>query len=169
MKCSNLIIAINKKMKKSTPENGVPRTGICPVIQGLHRRRRSKGSSPCASLRSAPGAIPTYRDTMDEKKHSGNGVTRTGICPVIQGLHGRRRSKGSSPCASLCSAPGAIPTYRDTMDEKKHSRKWSAFFHGDPYGNRTHVTAVKGPCLNRLTNGPFMVADVGFEPTTCRV
>ena len=30
----------------------------------------------------------------------------------------------------------------------------SAFFHGDPYGNRTHVTAVKGRCLNRLTNGP---------------
>ena len=25
---------------------------------------------------------------------------------------------------------------------------------GDPYGNRTHVTAVKGRCLNRLTNGP---------------
>ena len=29
-----------------------------------------------------------------------------------------------------------------------------SFFHGDPYGNRTHVTAVKGRCLNRLTNGP---------------
>ena len=28
------------------------------------------------------------------------------------------------------------------------------FYHGDPYGNRTHVTAVKGRCLNRLTNGP---------------
>ena len=28
------------------------------------------------------------------------------------------------------------------------------FSHGDPYGNRTHVTAVKGRCLNRLTNGP---------------
>ena len=26
---------------------------------------------------------------------------------------------------------------------------------GDPYGNRTHVTAVKGRCLNRLTNGPY--------------
>ena len=25
---------------------------------------------------------------------------------------------------------------------------------GDPYENRTRVTAVKGPCLNRLTNGP---------------
>ena len=30
----------------------------------------------------------------------------------------------------------------------------SGFFVGDPYGNRTHVTAVKGRCLNRLTNGP---------------
>ena len=26
--------------------------------------------------------------------------------------------------------------------------------HGDPYGTRTHVTAVKGRCLNHLTNGP---------------
>ena len=26
--------------------------------------------------------------------------------------------------------------------------------HGDPYGNRTHITAVKGRCLNLLTNGP---------------
>ena len=25
---------------------------------------------------------------------------------------------------------------------------------GDPYGIRTHVTAVKGPCLDHLTNGP---------------
>ena len=29
-----------------------------------------------------------------------------------------------------------------------------SLFFGDPYGNRTHVTAVKGRCLNRLTNGP---------------
>ena len=26
---------------------------------------------------------------------------------------------------------------------------------GDPYENRTRVTAVKGRCLNLLTNGPF--------------
>ena len=32
-------------------------------------------------------------------------------------------------------------------------------FVGDPYGNRTHVTAVKGPCLNRLTNGPYGSGD----------
>ena len=51
----------------------------------------------------------------------------------------------------------------------KRTSKRMSFLLGDPYGNRTHVTAVKGPCLNRLTNGPFVVADVGFEPTTCRV
>ena len=27
----------------------------------------------------------------------------------------------------------------------------------DPYGNRTHVTAVKGRCLNRLTNGSHYI------------
>ena len=52
---------------------------------------------------------------------------------------------------------------------KKREEQVLFSFFGDPYGNRTHVTAVKGPCLNRLTNGPRVVADVGFEPTTCRV
>ena len=40
---------------------------------------------------------------------------------------------------------------------------------GDPYENRTRVTAVKGPCLNLLTNGPYLVAVTGFEPVTPRV
>ena len=36
--------------------------------------------------------------------------------------------------------------------------KLKVFFysHYDPYGNRTRDTAVKGRCLNRLTNGPFL-------------
>ena len=60
-------------------------------------------------------------------------------------------------------------------------------FFGDPDENRTRVTAVKGRCLNRLTTGPYceelsssifntpagkkvdLVAEVGLEPTTCRV
>ncbi len=36
--------------------------------------------------------------------------------------------------------------------------------HDDPYGIRTRVTAVKGRCLNRLTNGPYIlrhIADSG--------
>ena len=37
---------------------------------------------------------------------------------------------------------------------KKDTHLSVCVFFGDPYGNRTHVTAVKGRCLNRLTNGP---------------
>ena len=39
---------------------------------------------------------------------------------------------------------------------------------GDPYENRTRVTAVKGPCLNLLTNGPKVPATIyspGQSPT----
>ena len=36
---------------------------------------------------------------------------------------------------------------------KKH-RTIPVLFAGDPYGTRTHVTTVKGWCLNRLTMGP---------------
>ena len=43
-------------------------------------------------------------------------------------------------------AVGAAP-------KKRESGSDSLFF-GDPYGTRTHVTAVKGRCLNHLTNGP---------------
>ena len=40
----------------------------------------------------------------------------------------------------------------------------------DPYGIRTRVTAVKGRCLNRLTNGPDIYGSGGgIEPPTSRV
>ena len=44
---------------------------------------------------------------------------------------------------------GSIPVRQKNKGHQKVS-----FIFGDPYGNRTHVTAVKGRCLNRLTNGP---------------
>ena len=64
---------------------------------------------------------------------------------------------------------GRFGLYGPSAKQKGHSFECPFRFVGDPYGNRTHVTAVKGPCLSRLTNGPSLVADVGFEPTTCRV
>ena len=41
------------------------------------------------------------------------------------------------------------------MQTKTHTLN-SVRFVGDPYGTRTHVTTVKGWCLNRLTNGPYL-------------
>ena len=42
-------------------------------------------------------------------------------------------------------------------------------YYNDPYGIRTRVTAVKGRCLNRLTNGPGYANNKtekeGFEPS----
>ena len=39
---------------------------------------------------------------------------------------------------------------------KKSSKSSDLLLSGDPYENRTRDTAVKGRCLNRLTNGPFI-------------
>ena len=49
---------------------------------------------------------------------------------------------------------GLVPAFRFPSDKQKNSSPKGEEFFGDPYGNRTHVTAVKGRCLNRLTNGP---------------
>ena len=38
-------------------------------------------------------------------------------------------------------------------NEKEKTHTFVCVF-GDPYGNRTHVFAVRGRCLSRLTNGP---------------
>ena len=55
------------------------------------------------------------------------------------------------------------------MQNKKRVDSCQLTFSGDPKGIRTPVTAVKGLCLNLLTMGPYLVAAVGFEPTTLRV
>ena len=58
---------------------------------------------------------------------------------------------------------------RVAKKEKQHDPSSDCAVFGDPWENRTPVSALRGPCLSRLTNGPFVVAEVGFEPTTCRV
>ena len=60
-----------------------------------------------------------------------------------------------------------IPSLR--LDKKITPEQSPDVIFGDPYENRTRVSAVKGPCLNRLTNGPYVVAEAGFEPATVRV
>ena len=84
--------------------------------------------------------------------------THTGVCPYDMARTGIDYHYGSIPvkpgmrntppgcCIAVCSIPCRISKKEDTPE--------CVFFFGDPYGNRTHVTAVKGRCLNRLTNGP---------------
>ena len=65
-------------------------------------------------------------------------VTRRGMRTHAQG---RRPCAGSMTEGTTASAQGAIVAPRALA--------------GDPYGNRTHVFAVRGRCLSLLTNGPL--------------
>ena len=103
----------------------------------------------------------------------GNAVRGSNICKSFQGLFvqafPRYRNTSSAsrrgmrtPCATIflqiythrhCAS--GFGFVRSTNKKKQAPTSECLFlFAGDPYGNRTHVTAVKGPCLNRLTNGP---------------
>ena len=74
-----------------------------------------------------------------------------------------RESSFASLNASF--APQNVAPYRALLGglrcRGRHRQKKKAglnvllSFFGDPYGNRTHVFAVRGRCLSRLTKGPF--------------
>ena len=57
----------------------------------------------------------------------------------------------------LCTRPPPFPIYICQHPRTGHHSLRYVLFAGDPYGTRTHVTTVKGWCLNRLTNGPYGV------------
>ena len=63
-----------------------------------------------------------------------------------------------SPCGAASSGKQALCAETHTSFEKDHicPKDKCGLCRGDPYGTRTHVTAVKGRCLNHLTNGPKM-------------
>ena len=69
---------------------------------------------------------------------------------------------GSNRRPPACKA-GALPAELILRNLVK-CYKLFYFTNGDPYGIRTRVTAVKGRCLNHLTNGP-MAEKEGFEPS----
>ncbi len=61
------------------------------------------------------------------------------------------------------------PVRFSSLKAKRPALLGESFVFGDPDENRTRVTAVKGRCLSRLTTGPYLVAEGGFEPPTPRV
>ena len=87
-------------------------------------------------------------------------VWKTGILTAIRILHGvpdRNRTCNLLITKQLL----CLLSYRSMMAVRILPLLWKrigeAFCKrlGDLYGNRTHVTAVKGPCLDRLTNRPY--------------
>ena len=74
--------------------------------------------------------------------------------PGTDGISHGLKSVHRTLFAPVCGLVPASSIPTQLMKQKIPMRKHRDFSFGDPYGNRTHVTAVKGRCLNRLTNGP---------------
>ena len=99
-----------------------------------------------------------------ERKEISHGLRQSTGCTAPFPSRGTSASKpgSSSPHKALALRGPFFPgmffgaAFRfpiASLNNKSHPIGWLLLF-GDPYGNRTHVTAVKGRCLNRLTNGP---------------
>ena len=100
-----------------------------------------------------------YPNTIDQL------LTRTGILRRLRRLRvasafvltagQNQRHCIPLPCLRM-ELPGDRTQWvrSDIRITKKGTIRMDGFFFGDPYGNRTHITAVKGRCLNLLTNGP---------------
>ena len=141
--------------------------------------QKSKGSSMTAMSHIAKkhrlGLCASVFDSSCEarnKKQALTSVTRTGrrlACKVsarngeaIVRTRFAQKSKGSSMTAlshiakkhRLGFCASGFDSSCKARTKKQALTSECLFFVGDAYGNRTHVTAVKGPCLNRLTNAP---------------
>ncbi len=140
-------------------------TGIsCKARRHPHLPLVSKlpdGFVGCANpATSSPGEIPRTGRQRKEKQD-------TGWCPA-RGIRLALRATGGTHLATASQAGIALwrvhepmrlqskrrADFRHGVNNKKDTPECVLFVIGDPYGNRTHVTAVKGPCLNLLTNGP---------------
>lgn len=91
--------------------------------------------------------------------------SRQVLCPACPS-HGRTLKTSSQSFHFLHTAPTGLPYDpnlqegdEDFMEIQKNKNRRSdlrsnGLLLGDPTGNRTRVTAVKGRCLDRLTMGP---------------
>ena len=96
-------------------------------------------------------------------------VTRTGISRALKTpRRGVFAGRGAGRPARAVRFPYVYPN--SALYKENRLLPYRAGGLGDPYGNRTHVTAVKGPCLNLLTNGPYRIQDfaktASFQPAT---
>ena len=90
-------------------------------------------------------------DSRTGQKNPSSIAATTVDIPI--GWHPNTKKEPTGLFFTACGRPCSFDSSYG-LHEKIPDLKIRDFIH-DPYGNRTHVTAVKGPCLNRLTNGPY--------------
>ena len=142
-------------------EQGISRS-ICPVRRFTPRGINLeflRSTKKICSARWANRILLCHVNTMDQL------LIRTGILRRLCRLRAASTIVSTDcqnqryfiplPCWRMELSGGRTRWVRSNVRGTKNPDiiTMSGFF-GDPYGNRTHVTAVKGRCLNRLTNGP---------------
>ena len=96
-------------------------------------------SNPCYQRKSTPLGCFSCQSGKDASLKA---------CGIRRGILPRANQRSTGALVTASPPPCSNPCYQ------RKSTPLGCFFFGDPYGIRTHVTAVKGRCLNPLTNGP---------------
>ena len=102
-----------------------------------------------AILRIAQAMLPLMQQYFESEEG------RLQLSRQTEALEQKEAAPASQPAPPLIFAHYLCVDIKIINPNPSPIRKKFGFINnGDPYGNRTHVTAVKGRCLNRLTNGP---------------
>ena len=78
----------------------------------------------------------------------------------------KERKQSSFRCSLSCPSKRDYLSTRAAVCKERVSDLWKES--GDPCGNRTHVWGVRGPRLNRLTNGPRPCGSCRLRIRGCR-
>ena len=114
----------------------------------MRRPRRGGGARRSACLKTASLTCCRQRDA---------GPVRDSFAFCFPLRETGIQNYGIHRCAHRFMKPpqAASDMIRVPYGQKDKPHGCGACLFGDPYGTRTHVTAVKGRCLNHLTNGPY--------------
>ena len=129
---------------------------LCPYRNRRGRPDQREGQYPpllsalVGEALEPPAGFPKRVTDSSTRLRLAQNDRKTGrLSPFIRRPERAQRVEGP-----VSPVPFPVPQTIPAGKQKKRTSEWMSSFFGDPYGNRTHVTAVKGRCLNRLTNGP---------------
>ena len=114
-------------------------------------------SATCCGMELRRSRVWNHPEGMYGIKPQGDAYTRLRVIPYAFG--------DSIQCASAL-----IPCQACCLDKKITSEPFGSdvIFFGDPYGNRTHDSTLRGWRLSRLTNGPSAFTDYIRTSSVCQ-
>ena len=166
-----LFVGFYAKRRYSLAERGIPQAvcelaapSLCPM--SAYVRCALRASLCCVRMAAEfvrPRVTTTKKDTSNEVSWERN-KKRGRIRLALQGFpRGNGESGIRTPMPHRFARVRSDSPHGVTKQQKKTPPKLVVFFVGDPWENRTPVSALRGPCLSRLTNGPWLIARLFYH------